>query len=190
MEKILFLTAMFGLLTISAFAQNKKTDYSGIWEFDAAKSKLGDRARVESMTLTVAQTATELKESSVTKRTPRPEGDNQGGGGGRMGGGGGMRGMMGGGEMNATYMLDGKETTVQQDSPMGGQTPVKYKASFEKDGKLKLNSSRSLTTPMGDISITTKETWMLSADGKTLTVSREMETPRGTNSTEMVFNKK
>ncbi len=192
MKKFLFLTTMFGLLAISTFAQDKKPDYSGNWELDVAKSKLGDRARIESMTLTVSQTGSELKESSVTKRTPRPEGDTpQGGnGGGRPGGGGMGRGMMGGGEMNATYTLDGKEMTVQQDSPTGGQTPVKYKAGFEKDGKLKLSSSRSFNTPVGDVSITTKETWSLSADGKTLTVNRDMETPRGTNSTEMVFNKK
>ena len=191
MIKNVVLTALITLFVgiVAVSAQDKNPDYSGTWELDVAKSKLGDRARIEAMTLTVSQTATELKESSTTKRAPRPEGDAQGGGG-RPGGGMGRGGFGGGGEMNATYTLDGKETTVQQDSPMGGQTPVKFKANFEKDGKLKLNSSRTFTSPMGEVSITTKETWSLSADGKTLTVNRDMETPRGSNSTEMVFVKK
>ena len=42
---------------------------------------------------------------------------------------------------------------------------------------------------MGEISVTTKETWELSADGKTLTVNREQTTPRGTNTSTMVFTK-
>ena len=43
---------------------------------------------------------------------------------------------------------------------------------------------------MGDVTRTTKETWSLSDDGKTLTVNRETSSPRGTNSTTMVFVKK
>jgi len=43
---------------------------------------------------------------------------------------------------------------------------------------------------MGDITMTTKDSWSLSAEGKTLTVVREQSTPRGTNSSTMVFAKK
>lgn len=185
-------TLFLGVVAVSA--QDKKTDFSGTWNLDVSKSKLDERMRVESMTLTVSQTDKELTESTTTKRLPRPEGDApQGGGammsgGGRQGGGGMGRGAMMGGETNATYSLDGKETTVQQDSPMG-QTPVKQKASFEKDGKLKLSSSRTFTTQMGEMSITSKETWELVDGGKGLKVHRETETPRGSQSADFYYAK-
>jgi hypothetical protein len=43
---------------------------------------------------------------------------------------------------------------------------------------------------MGEITSTTKEVWTLSPDGKTLTVARENTTPRGTNSSTLIFIKK
>lgn len=182
MKKTFFLAALLCLLAISAFAQDKK-DFSGSWTLDVGKSKLDERARIESMTMTVAQTDKDIKVETATKRMPPPA-DAGGGGMGR----GGMRGM-GGGDSNFTYTLDGKETSVNQETPMGA-VPVKLKAEIGGDGKLKLSSSRTANTPMGEFTITTKETWSLSEDGKTLTVKREMETPRGTNSSEMVFTKK
>ena len=184
MRKILFLATFVCLLAISAFAQDKKTtDFSGKWELDVSKSKLDERARIESMTMNVAQTDKEIKIETMVKRA-----ENGGGGGGtnRGGGGGGM--MMGGGNGSMTYTLDGKETQISQDSPMGA-IPVTLKAKFD-EGKLKLSQSRTINTQMGEISITTKETWTLSEDGKTLTVKRETETPRGAQSSEMVFAKK
>jgi hypothetical protein len=189
MKKVLFITAFVCLLAVSAFAQ-KKADFSGSWTLDVSKSKLDERARIESMTLNVAQTDKDIKVETATKRTPPPA-DMQGGGGQGNGQGGGMRrgGGFGGGDGTTTYTLDGKETSMEADSPMG-KVPVKLKANLESDGKLKLNSSRTITTQMGEISITTKESWSLSDDGKTLTVKRDMETPRGTNSSEMVFTKK
>jgi hypothetical protein len=42
---------------------------------------------------------------------------------------------------------------------------------------------------MGARKMKMTETWSLSQDGKTLTVKREAETPRGNNSSEMVFTK-
>ena len=87
-----------------------------------------------------------------------------------------------------TYSLDGKETTIQQEGPMGS-VPVTLKAKID-GGKLNLSSARTFNGPNGEISITTKETWTLSDDGKTLTVAREQSSPRGTNSSTMVFTKK
>jgi len=187
MKKTLFLAAFVCLLAVSAFAQNKK-DFSGSWTLDTSKSKLDERMRIEAMTMTVAQTDKDIKVETATKRMPPPADAGGGGGmGGGMGRGGGMRGM--GGDTNFTYTLDGKETSVNQETPMGAM-PVKLKAEMEKDGKLKLSSSRTFNTPNGEMTMTTKETWSLSEDGKTLTVKREMESPRGTNSSEMVFMKK
>lgn len=198
MRKQIFSTALFLFcLTAAAAAavsaQDKSVNFSGAWELDAAKSKLGERARIESMTMNVAHTEKEIKIESTTKRAERPEGEMRGGGddngGGRRGMGRGAGMVGGGGTQSATYSLDGKEVKIEQDSPMG-RVPVSLKAKFEKDGKLKLSSSRTFETPVGSMTMKVKEAWSLSPDGKTLTVTREQETPRGNVSTELVFIKK
>lgn len=91
-----------------------------------------------------------------------------------------------GGGIN-TYTFDGKEVAVERDSEIG-KVVVKYKGEI-KDGKLKLQTSRTINTAMGEITIIIKETWELSADGKKLTIKREGESPRGTTSSELVFIK-
>jgi len=183
MRKLLFLAAAVCLFSVAAFAQDKKSDYSGTWTLDVSKSKLGERSRIESMTMTVVQTATELAVTAETKR-PAPPGDAPQGG--RLGGGG--MGGFGGGDGKTVYSLAGKETKVEIDGP-NGKMPQALKATAEA-GKLQLSKSTTFNGPMGEVNITTKENWELSADGNTLTVNREQTTPRGTNSTTMVFAKK
>ena len=185
MKKLVFLMAAVCLFSIAAFAQDKKADFSGTWTLDVSKSKLDERARIESMTMTVTQSAKDLKVDTKTIRAARPEGAPGGtGGGGGMGRGGGF----GNGESSTTYSLDGKETTIEQDSPMG-KMPVKLMAKSD-GGKIGLSSSRTMSGPNGEVTISTKETWELAADGKTLTVNRDQTTPRGTSSSTMVFVKK
>ena len=181
MKKTFFAAALCCVLSIAAFAQAKTSDFSGTWTLDVSKSKLDERARIESMTMTVAQTAKDIKVETRTTRIPRPDGEPGGMGGGRRGG-------FGGGDTSFTYTLDGKATTVQQESPMG-QTPVSLTAKLDA-GTLNLSSARTFNGPNGAITATTKDTWTLSPDGKTLTVNRESVTPRGTNSSSMVFVKK
>jgi hypothetical protein len=182
MKRLLFLTAAVCLFSVAAMAQAKKTDYSGTWTLDVSKSKLDERARIESMSMTVVQTDKDIKVESKTVRAARPEGAPGG-----AGGGGGM-GRGGGGDTTFTYTLDGKETKIEQESPMG-KIPVTLKAKAD-GGKLNLSSSRTMTTPNGEMTSTTKEDWSLSEDGKTLTIVREQASPRGTNSSTMVFSKK
>jgi hypothetical protein len=182
---IVFAAALVLFLMAVGVSAQDKGNFSGHWELDTSKSKLDERARIQAMTLDVAQTATDVKVQSKTTRAPRPEGAPGGNGqGGGMGRGGGF----GGGDSAMTYSLNGKETTVQQDSPMG-QVPVTLKAKID-GGKLNLSSSRTFNGQNGEVSISTKETWTLSADGKTLTVEREQSSPRGTSSSTLVFAKK
>ena len=186
MKRIFFLAAMFAAFTVASFAQAKPTNFTGTWELDIPKSQLDVRARIESLTMTVVQTDQELKVSTETKR-PAPPADAvaPGAGGGR---GRGMGGRFGGGDGTVAYSLDGKETIVEIDGP-NGKLPIKYRAALE-GGKANLSSVRTFTGPMGEITSTTKDVWTLSADGKTLTVVREQTTPRGTNSSTLVFAKK
>jgi hypothetical protein len=185
MKKIFFLAAVLCLSAVGAFGQ-AKTDFSGTWVLDAGKSKLDERARIESMTMNVAQTDKELKVTTETKRMAPPADAPQGGPGGGRGMGG--RGF-GAGDGAVSYSLDGKETTVEVDGP-NGKMPVKYKAMIE-GATANLSSARTISGgPMGEITVTGKDSWSLSADGKTLTVVREQTTPRGSSSSTLVFVKK
>ncbi|HKP67993.1 MAG TPA: hypothetical protein VJV05_01840 [Pyrinomonadaceae bacterium] len=186
MKKLYFLAAAVLLLSVSAFAQDKPTkDYSGVWTLDVSKSKLDERARIESMTMTVAQIGKDLKVTTETKRMapPADAAGGPGGGGGRGGG----RGF-GGGDGTNTYSLDGKETTTTRETQMGS-IPVKHTAMLDQ-GRVRISSSSSFSGPNGEVTMTTKEVWSMSDDGKTLTVERESTSPRGTSASTMVFTKK
>ena len=184
MKKIMFAAAACCLFAVAAFAQ-KSPDFSGTWNLEVGASKLGEGSRIESMTLTVTQTGKDIKIDTKTTRTPRREGEQGGMGGGR---GAGRRGAFGMDDGLETYTLDGKETKIDQEGP-NGPIPVVKKASIE-TGKLELSSARTLTLQMGEITMTRKESWTLSDEGKTLTVVRENVTPRNTISTTFVFRKK
>ena len=185
MKKNLFLTAIISLLlaVVSISAQEKATDFSGNWELDVNKSKLDERMRLESMTMNVAQTEKDIKIETTTKRAENGGGMNRGGG------------MFGNGTQTVTYSLvEGSflEAVTISSNVGGGNTSGKtiLEAKMETDGKLNLSSVRTFNTQMGEMTITVKEVWSLSDEGKTLTVRREMQTPRGNNSSELVFAKK
>ncbi len=169
--------------TVSA---QKATNFAGTWTLDVSKSKLGDRNNIESQSLTVVQTDKDMKVTPATKRMAppagAPAGGPPGGGGGRMGGG------MGGGDTTNTYTLDGKETTIETESPMG-KVPTKLSGKWD-GAKLILASSSTFNTPNGEMTRSTKETWSLSADSNTLTIDAESTSPRGTNTSQKVFAKK
>ena len=175
MRKSFVLAATFCLL-LMAFSVSAATKYAGDWKLDLSKSEMGQRSRIESMTMNVTQTDTEL----TYKRTAKlAEGDGGQGGGRRRG--------LGGNAGSVTYDLTGKETSAEIG---GGRFTGKatYKAET-KDGKLVLTTTRTFETPNGTRNIKTVETWSLSEDGKTLTIASETNTPRGSRSSKMVFTK-
>jgi hypothetical protein len=202
MKKLLLMMCAFGLFAFSAFAQGS-ANYAGTWKLDKANSKLDQRMMVDSMTWTVSQAGKELKIVTESKRAEPtierpaggpppvaapPEGAPPMRGGGRGMRSGMGRGGFGGGDATTVYSLDGKETVGEVDGPMG-KMPVTYKAAVGSDGALVLTNSRSFNGPMGEIKLSTKETWKLSPDGKTLTVERENTTPRGAQTSTLVFVK-
>ena len=103
------------------------------------------------------------------------------GGGGGQGGGRGMGGGMGG---PRTFNLDGSETTGEM-----GRGKFARKATVAADGSVELVSKNTFPGQDGEVVSTTTEKLSLSADGKTLTVSRKTEGgPRPGEST-FVFTK-
>lgn len=170
MNKLFFAAAFVCLFAFAVFAQ-KPADLSGKWNLDISKSELGQQAAmIKSQTVTITQAGTSFKVSTETERNAPPNGGGGGmgnGGGGRMGG-----GMMGGGG-DQSYTLDGKEVSSERQGPNGAIT---IKTTASQTGN-KVVVSSVFPGPNGDIKSTT--TYELSADGKSLTVTRE--STRGTS---------
>ncbi len=180
MKRFFAVGAICCMLAIAAVAQSKGANFAGTWELDKSKSQMqGPMAdMIKSLTWTVTQDAAQITRDSKVERNEGAGGPPGGGGGGRgMGG-----GMMGGGPM--TIKLDGSETT--QENPRGKAT-MKAKWAGE---KLEINTVRNMSTPNGDMTINSVETWELLDGGKTLKVHQSTETPMGTREATMVFAKK
>ena len=188
MRKLLVAVSLAGVLlaNILAVGAAAPTNFAGTWALDKAKSKdlPPPMQNVKSYTLTVAQDAQQLTADTKIERGDNAEGGvpGMGGpGGGRRGGG---MGMMG--PQNVAYKLDGSETTLDT----GGRGAATAKAEWQNGGKtLKLTVRRTFNFQGNDVTATTTELWDLSADGKTLTIQRTNESPRGTMSSTLVFNK-
>ena len=174
-------------MAFTVSAQKAPVDFSGTWNLDTAKGSLGPQgAMIKSQTLTIKQEGNKLTVSTKTERNA-PSADASGAGGARPGGGG--MGGGGGAPADQSYMLDGKEVSADQPGPGGMTIPVKTIAKWD-GSKAVINTSRTMTGQDGAAMTTTsKATYELSADGKTLTVSRDSESPRGKSSTTSVYTK-
>jgi hypothetical protein len=87
-----------------------------------------------------------------------------------------------------SYNLDGKETETE----LGDRTPglARLKAKWKKDGKvLELSVVRKLDFQGTQMTISTKEQWELSEDGKVLKLKRTVNLPMGSDEVKLVFNK-
>jgi len=170
--------AALGLAVVAASA-GPAVNFSGTWSLDKAKSQGLDQrmANAESVTCVITQDDKSLSiEWKVTGGQPPAGGGPGGGGGGGMG-----RGPAG----PQTYTLDGKEATAEA---MGGTNTTK--ATWSSDGKtLELSSVRAGNFNGNDFKLTSVDKLSLSEDGKTLTITRHRETPRGAQDSTLVFNK-
>ena len=171
MKKSVFLLSIVCLFALSAFAQTP--NFSGEWSLEKGKSKLDERQAnsIESQTLKVEQTTQEVKVTVTTKNTESQSG---------------RRADIGGG--TNTYSLDGKELNSENETQIG-KVLVKSKGEI-RDSKLNLQAIRTINNPNGEITITTREVWELSANGKILTIKREFDSQRGKINSELIFTKK
>ena len=168
-----------GVMSVSAAAP---ASFAGTWALDKAKSEglPPNAAALESLTLTVTQDAQQLTVDS--KATMGSQGEAAGGPGQGRGRGMGLY------PQNSSYKLDGTETTADNPGGRGGTTTSK--ATWKDGGKtLELKRVSKFSFQGNDVTVTTTEDWTLSADGKTLTIKRTSESPRGTQSSTLVFNK-
>jgi hypothetical protein len=158
-------------------------NFAGTWTLDKSKSQglSGRMQNAESVSWVITQTEKEITiEEKVTGGNP-PAGGPPGGG---PGGGGPGRGMGGFGGPR-TFNLDGSETSGDT-----GRGKFVRKATVSGDGKtIELTSKSTFQGPEGEITSTSTDKLQLSADGKTLTVNRHSENPRGNQDSTLVFNK-
>lgn len=179
-RKVMRFSAILCVLLVgAAMVWAASSNFAGTWVLDKAKSESlrGPMANGET-TITITQTDKDL---TVESKTVMPEGADAGGG--RPGGGG------PGGSQTTAYKLDGTEVTGE----LGGRMPGKFtnKAKWLDDGKkLELTSVRNVSFQGNDVTLTTSEHWELLEDGKVLKIHRTSETPRGTQETTLVLNKK
>ena len=170
------LTLASALIFALAVHAAAPVSFSGTWTLDKSKSQgLNPRMQgADSVSWQINQTDKEITiEEKIT--------------GGQMTGGpggGGGRGMMGGGGPR-TYNLDGSEVTGET-----GRGKFARKASWSGDGKaLELTSKTTFQGGEGEMTLTSSDKLQLSADGKSLTVTRHSESPRGPQDSTLVFNK-
>ncbi len=164
-QKAVLTGALVLAAAVAVFAQ-KSPDFSGTWTLDPSKSEMPQMG---------------------------------GGMGGRPGGGRGMGEMavtikqtadsvtidqkMGEMSRTITYKLDGSETV--NSGMRGGE--VKSTSKWDGD-KLVTESTQTMSGPNGEMTIKSKEVRSLAADG-TMLVETTRETPRGTQTSKLVFRK-
>jgi len=198
MRKLLFALGLTSALVFALAAHAAAPNFAGTWTLDKSKSQgLNQRLQnAESVTWNVTQTEKEITIDEKIAGGGGPGGPPSGGApaaggppaggapGGGQGGGRGMGGGMGGGPR--TYNLDGSETTGEM-----GRGKFARKATLSSDGKtLELVSKLTFQTQDGtEVTTTSTDKLSLSADGKSLTVVRHSESPRGPQDSTLVFNK-
>jgi hypothetical protein len=196
MRKLLYAFGLTSALVFALAAHAAAPNFAGTWTLDKSKSQgLNPRwQNAESVTWNVTQTEKEITiDEKVTGGGPgggpggAPAGGAPAGGppGGGPGGGGG-RGMGGGMMGPRTFSLDGSETTGDM-----GRGKFARKGTLASDGKtLELVSKVTFQGQDGnEVTTTSNDKLTLSADGKTLTVVRHSESPRGAQDSTLVFNK-
>jgi len=198
MRKLLFALGLTSALVFALAAHAAAPNFAGTWTLDKSKSQgLNQRLQnAESVTWNVTQTEKEITIDEKIAGGGGPGGPPSGGApaaggppaggapGGGQGGGRGMGGGMGGGPR--TFNLDGSETTGEM-----GRGKFARKATLSSDGKtLELVSKLTFQTQDGtEVTTTSTDKLSLSADGKSLTVVRHSESPRGPQDSTLVFNK-
>lgn len=148
MKKNVILTAIFTLfLMVSAnFAQDKTSDYLGSWTLDTSKSKLGKMISkgIKSQTLNIKQDGSNfiIETNTQSASTDKPA------------------------TVTDVYRTTESVKTSLVGGRFGGVTTQSLQ--FRKKNKLELRSELS----SDNLSMSVKDTWSLSEDGKTLTIKR------------------
>ena len=178
MKKIFLSGSLLGALVLAVAVSAASPNFGGTWLLDKSKSQGLSRRQqaADSVTWTITQ-----NDKQITVEEKVVGGDMGGGGGGAGGGGG--RGFGGGAPGPRSYNLDGSDTPFEM-GPAKGSRKTSWSGST-----LELISKATFTGQQGEVTTTSSDKLSLSGDGKTLTVNRHSESPRGAQDSTLVFNK-
>jgi len=147
------------LLAASARAQDTKPNFSGTWSIDLAKSDFGPAPPPESVVHVIEHKEPSVKDTATQK------------------------GSQGEVTSDRTLTTDGKENTYKLKTMVGEQD---VKATSHWDGR-KLATVLKFEIQGAPVNI--NEAWELSADGKVLTIVREIKSPQGEFTQRALYNK-
>jgi hypothetical protein len=159
MKTVLSVIGALLLSVTAALAQGAMPNFSGTWKLDAAKSDFGPLPAPDSIVMVIDHKEPALK-VSVTQKSQMGDASN-----------------------DSTFTTDGKDNVNKMRSPAGDMdvtSTTKWKGQT-------LATSRTIEAQGMTIGI--DETWDLSADGKVLTVNRQLKTPQGDFATKFALNK-
>ncbi len=154
-----------------AFGATAPANYAGNWTLDKKQSKNlpGFYENVQSHKLSITQDEKHLNvavEVNIGQKEPD--------------------------KLNFVYNLDGSESKTETmiRTPDGLiHVPTTLKATVNADGRLQITITRTIKMRDQTFDAITVEDWVLSADGKTLSIHRTDDTPRGKMEADMVFVK-
>jgi hypothetical protein len=185
MKKIFLSGSLLGVLVLAVAVSAASANFAGTWLLDKSKSQgLGRRQQAaDSVTWTITQTDKQITIEEKTVGGDMGGGGGGGNGGGAGNGGGGGRGFGGGAAGPRSFNLDGSDTPFEM-GPAKGTRKTSWSGST-----LELISKATFSGQQGEITTTSSDKLSLSGDGKTLTVNRHSESPRGAQDSTLVFNK-
>jgi hypothetical protein len=159
MNALLAASVVAALVSPAPMVQSAKPDFSGTWTMDATKSDFGQMPAPQSILLVVEHKDPTLK-VTVTQKSSEGEFTN-------------IRNL-------TTDGTENKNTVKTMDGDQPITSTTKWNGSI-------LATSAALS--IQGMSISMSETWELSADGKSLTTSREFTTDQGSFGQKVVFTK-
>ncbi len=159
---------MAGLATILIAATvgfaDSKADFNGKWTMDAAKSE-GLPPGLDQV-MTVSHKGDQITLETKVMPPDQPAFS-----------------------VSAHYTLDGKEAEFTQEIP-NGDAKGKRIAKWTADGRgIDVSEEISFDTPQGAVTVKITRKWVLSADGKSLTIDLTQSSPQGEGRSKRVFNK-
>ena len=147
------------LVAATASAQDAKPNFSGTWNMDAAKSDFGPMPPPDTLVIVVDHKEPMIKITTTQKSA------------------------MGDVSNERTLSTDGKETLNKLRTPVG-DTDLKSTSSW--DGRKLVTSSHM---DLMNETVSYRDVWELSGDGKVLTTVRAGTTTQGDFATKIIFNK-
>ena len=165
MKRLAVITSVFCLVLISLIsAAAAKSDFSGTWEMDSKKSE-GVPPDME-QTMTVKQTGDTIDQET---KVMSEQGDQT---------------------VSSAYVLDGKEVEYPVQRQIG-EGKGKRTSKWTADGNgFEVNEEETIDTPNGAVVLKFARKWMMAADGKSLTIELDVNSPNGPIHTKRLFVKK